>query len=127
MTDRFIPLILHSYNIINVDEAVGLFLLGSLINVVASVLSVSPTLSANSFALIVLTVEDANDQPPIFTMTSYTFQVPEDTPINSRFEMISTSDGDTPPNARIEYTSTLVSKFKVQTIHMAAACCWLKK
>ena len=53
---------------------------------------------------------DANDQPPEFLMSTYTFMVPEDTPINTRFEMISASDGDTAPNAVIVYSSTLNSE-----------------
>ncbi len=72
--------------------------------------------SADSNALILLTVQDDNDQPPVFSETTYNFQVPEDTPINTRFEMITASDRDTPPYARIVYSSTLVSKFKVQIL-----------
>ena len=43
-------------------------------------------------------------------MSDYTLQVPEDTPINTRFQLVSATDGDTPPNAIIQYTSSLASE-----------------
>ena len=63
-----------------------------------------------SNALVLLTVLDVNDQPPQFTEGLYRLDVDEDTPINTRFPLITANDDDTPPNSIITYSADITSK-----------------
>lgn len=63
-----------------------------------------------SSVIVRVNVMDVNNMAPVFSQSSYTIRLSEDTPVNTRLQGISASDSDTPPNAVIMYSASITSE-----------------
>ncbi|KAL3878333.1 hypothetical protein ACJMK2_030696, partial [Sinanodonta woodiana] len=59
--------------------------------------------SRTATASVYITVMDVNDNDPIFTQISYTFNIEENMPVNTSVGYISATDADIGPNAELVY------------------------
>ena len=51
-----------------------------------------------------MTVEDVNDNAPVFTQTSYTAVVPENAPLDWSVAQLQAFDPDEGPGGKVEYS-----------------------
>ena len=58
----------------------------------------------SSTATVVLTLEDVNDNPPVFYPSRYLMPIPEDTEPGSRIGRVTATDADARENAQVRYT-----------------------
>ncbi|XP_008835942.1 cadherin-5 [Nannospalax galili] len=58
----------------------------------------------SSTATVLVTLEDINDNFPIFTQSTYTFTVPEDIPVGSSLGSLTVVDPDEPQNRMTKYS-----------------------
>ena len=64
----------------------------------------SPPLSSNTS--IIVTVTDINDNPPEFTNSSYSFQLPENEPLGTVIGQFVAEDRDAGPAANLTFSVT---------------------
>jgi len=53
---------------------------------------------------VTVTVEDVNDNAPVFTQTSYTAVVPENAPLDWSVAQLQAFDPDEGPGGKVEYS-----------------------
>ena len=62
---------------------------------------------------VTVAINDINNNPPVFSKTSYSFQLYNNTPVSSFLYTISASDADSGTNARIVYNITNTNQFMI--------------
>ena len=66
-------------------------------------------------ASITITIQDVNDVTPSFNQSSFSFEIPEDTPTGATIATLVAEDSDEGSNAALQYTLTETAAFSVES------------